>query len=297
TALTKAIAAEALGTAPGSLAYNAGQVFGGTGYSEDDVLAKYYRDAAAWRFLGPDNSTVFRRRGLDLLSSRPADGAPFSILPAEAQLVEDRAQRKALLAELDEIRVIRSRLRSVAGDWQAAGHNDDDMAPWIFPEVAERLGRQEGMLLAARALLLRTHARLEDGIPGEIEMSLLRVWLDAVAFSQSELEHLVGLEIASAHDVEDRPVVEPSAGPPPLLFADFVKSPVPYDSGDFLCKPADFAEPRYVPEMVETDPQLVGRQEEIRKLIQEHFGQPRQGLIYERYLERNHRPDESDLEF
>src|SRR5262249_37305138 len=34
--LIKAVVAEALGTAPGSLSYNAGQVFGGTGYSEDD---------------------------------------------------------------------------------------------------------------------------------------------------------------------------------------------------------------------------------------------------------------------
>src|SRR5262249_36826221 len=38
--LILALAAEALGTAPGSVSYNAGQVFGGTGYSEDDALAK-----------------------------------------------------------------------------------------------------------------------------------------------------------------------------------------------------------------------------------------------------------------
>src|SRR5262249_15645685 len=65
--LVKAITAEALGTAPGSVAYNAGQIFGGTGYSEDDLLSKYYRDASAWRFLGPENADVYRRRGAELL--------------------------------------------------------------------------------------------------------------------------------------------------------------------------------------------------------------------------------------
>src|SRR5260370_24523871 len=65
--LVKALAAEALGTAPGSLSYNAGQIFGGTGYSEDDILAKFYRDAAAWRFLGPANLQVYLHHGEHLL--------------------------------------------------------------------------------------------------------------------------------------------------------------------------------------------------------------------------------------
>ena len=57
---------EALGTAPGSVTYDAGQVFGGTGYSEDDILSKYFRDAAAWRFLGPENVQAFLNHGRDL---------------------------------------------------------------------------------------------------------------------------------------------------------------------------------------------------------------------------------------
>ena len=78
-ALVKAVVAEALGTAPGSVVYNAGQVFGGTGYSEDDVLSKFYRDAAAWRFLGPDNVQAFLRQGEKLLrplSPRAPAGDP-----------------------------------------------------------------------------------------------------------------------------------------------------------------------------------------------------------------------------
>ena len=117
--LVKAVAAEALGTAPGSVAYNAGQVFGGTGYSEDDILAKFYRDAAAWRFLGTPNV-----RRLPPARRRPArdwrpDGQRLAALPDEAELFDQLAQRKALQAELDEVRVCRSRLRGLVNDWQS----------------------------------------------------------------------------------------------------------------------------------------------------------------------------------
>lgn len=46
-----AYAVESLTPNHGAFAYNAGQVFGGTAYSEDDFLAKYYRDATTLRLL------------------------------------------------------------------------------------------------------------------------------------------------------------------------------------------------------------------------------------------------------
>ena len=85
----------ALGTAPGSVAYNAGQVFGGTGYSEDDILSKFYRDAAAWRFLGPTNSGVHARRGQALLRNWRANSQRLGTVSDEGQLFEQVAQRKA----------------------------------------------------------------------------------------------------------------------------------------------------------------------------------------------------------
>ena len=117
--LVKALVSEALGTAPGSLSYNAVQVFGGTGYSEDDILSKFYRDAAAWRFLGAPNVDVNRRYGQGLLHGGQLDSQKLAIVPGEAELFEDVAQRKALQAELDEIRNARSRLKSLALEWQS----------------------------------------------------------------------------------------------------------------------------------------------------------------------------------
>src|SRR5207253_4501365 len=67
---------------------------------------------------------------------------------------------------------------------------------------------------------------------------------------------------------------------------------------DFLAKPIDLAQPRLVPEMIETDPELRERDREYQTLLWEHFGQPRgDGLPYERHIERQHRPDLADLDF
>jgi electron transfer flavoprotein-quinone oxidoreductase len=297
--LVKALAAEALGTAPGSVSYNAGQVFGGTGYSEDDLLSKFYRDAAAWRFLGPDNVQVFLDQGETLLTGWEGEGQRLSGLTGEAELFDQLAQRKALQAELDEVRVHRSRVRSLVGDWRTAHAPGTDApgSPAARAELCEALGRQDAILLASKALLLRTHARLEQGLPSETELSLVRVWLESAAAALGEFEGSVRRQLDRAGRRDDRPVVDPSAGPPVTSYAEFLASPSPYDSGDFLLKPADLTQPRFVPEMIDADPDLAARKREFRDFFKAQFGAPRDGLVYERYIEREHRPDAADLDF
>jgi electron transfer flavoprotein-quinone oxidoreductase len=65
-ALVKLLASEALGPDPGSLTYNAGQIFGGTAYSEDDVLSKFYRDSVSFAYLLYDNEVLRRQIGPDI---------------------------------------------------------------------------------------------------------------------------------------------------------------------------------------------------------------------------------------
>jgi alkylation response protein AidB-like acyl-CoA dehydrogenase/flavin-dependent dehydrogenase/electron transfer flavoprotein alpha subunit/electron transfer flavoprotein alpha/beta subunit/ferredoxin-like protein FixX len=301
--LIKAVVAEALGTAPGSISYNAGQVFGGTGYSEDDILSKYYRDASAWRFVGPGNLDVYRSHGQELLGNWRPDGSRLATVVLEVELFEELAQRKALQGELDEVRNLRARLRGLVNDWQDASaerQQTEVSEPVLVAEVAEELARQDANLLASKALLLRTHARLEKGLGSEAEIALMRVWLDGVAGALEKFDNAVrrGL-MPPAADI--RPIVEPSAGPPVTRYADFLAAPCRFDSGDFLTAPIDLARPRYVPELNATDPALAEADRNFRTLLSDYFGQPRrigsEMGPYERYIERHHRPDDADLDF
>jgi len=303
--LVKVVVAEAMGTNPGSLSYNAGQVFGGTGYSEDDVLAKLYRDASAWRYLGPVNAEACRQHGDELLRGWRPDGSRLASLKSEAELFDQLAQRKALQAELDEVRVLRSRLRGMVNEWLAAAdyaegksESKTRFTARAHAEVSEGLARQDAHLLASKALLLRTHARLEQGLPAEAEVALARVWLECATLALEDFESTLRRHFSLADPHDERPVVEPSAGPPVAVYANLLSGPAPYDSGDFLEHPVNLLQPRMVPEMIEIDPALAARNQEFRDLIVGHFGKPRaEGISYERHIESAHRMDDDDLEY
>src|SRR5262249_8437263 len=101
TLLAKAVSAEALGSMPGSITYDACQVFGGTGYSEDDTLSKFFRDASLWRFIGAENAATFRQHGRDLIDSDSQN--PLSTVPDEASVVARIQRHVTLEAELTKV--------------------------------------------------------------------------------------------------------------------------------------------------------------------------------------------------
>ena len=57
-------------------------------------------------------------QGEALLSDWDGAGQRLSGLEGEAELFDQLAQRKALQAELDEVRVHRSRVRGLVGEWR-----------------------------------------------------------------------------------------------------------------------------------------------------------------------------------
>src|SRR5262249_5648724 len=135
---------------------------------------------------------------------------------------------------------------------------------------------------------------LEEGLGSEVELALLAVWLEGASAALEGLEEAVRRALTP---LPATPAVEASAGPPVTVYTGFLAAPVAYDSGDFLVKSADPLQPRYTPEMVQTDPRLSAYHRELRGLLTAQFGGLRDGLVYERYLEREHRPDDADLDF
>ena len=183
---------------------------------------------------------AYRQHGPRLLADAEQTRALLDV-PADWPTL---AQRRALVAEREEIREAEDRLLALAFD----GRNGSrEQAAEM--EVSAGFARQAAHVLASKLLLLRAHARLEEGFDAELAMPLLRVWLDYVATLFDELVIFVHEELRPLPRSSDRPLVELGAGPPPRTPAEYLAAPVSYMTGDFLLAPVDLLQPRLVPEM------------------------------------------------
>lgn len=282
--LVKAVVGELLGTAPGSLGYNAGQVFGGTGYSEDDILSKAYRDAAAWRFLGGPNPELFRAHGKSLKAPTAVRG--------EAEEFALLRRRGGLSPMLERIEALQAK---------ALPRERDD------GEAAEARGRLDAFLFASKALLLRLHRRLEAGLGSEAEEALAQVWFGQLRrwadewTAKGNAEPPAALQIPGYAPETDyrRFMQSPIKALPAGVKADdpAVKKALGYSTGDFLTAPLDLRLPRYVPELIEIDATLKAADERFHALIAQQFGAPREGQRFERWIEAQHLPGDADLDF
>jgi alkylation response protein AidB-like acyl-CoA dehydrogenase/flavin-dependent dehydrogenase/ferredoxin-like protein FixX len=282
--LAKAVVAEVLGSQPGSITYDACQVFGGTGYSEDDVISKYFRDASTWRFLGAENSAIYHSHGRTLLGATGELESALAIQD-EARVADLVRRHQTLVAEWEKTNKFQGRLTGILESVKPLSAKESE-------ELTEAVGRQGAFLRATKILLRETQRRLEACEPAETEVVLLRVWFDYVDAESLLFEKTAGHILHPPQGEISAPEAYPV-----ITHAEFVAAPCPYDSGDFLVKPADLEEPRFVPEIVGTDPQLTLRLHTIREQLLDQFGSPRDRLVYERYVERRHRPDEADLDF
>jgi electron transfer flavoprotein-quinone oxidoreductase len=244
--LCRALAAEALGVAPGSVSYNAAQLFGATGHLERTV-GGLIGAAIRGRFLGEPPGAAYRRYGQRLLAGEAPLPAPLSPTGPGAAA--------ALGAEREEIEKAEEQLAQLARAWAARPQPDGEEAD---AEVAEGLGRQGAYLLAGKLLLGRARDRLERGLDTAVEVALLRVWLDDAAAGLDEFAGLVWRQLRPAGAGGDRPLIEPGAGPPARTCADYLAAPAPYSSGDFLVGPVDLLQPRLVPEMALNEQVFLG---------------------------------------
>jgi flavin-dependent dehydrogenase len=155
------------------------------------------------------------------------------------------AQRRALLAEREELQAAEDRLSALASDGQQALREPDADAA-----LSGEWGRQAALVLAGKRLLLHTHTLLENGLDAELAIVLLRVWLDRSATLLDEFTIAVRDRLLPPTIGGGRPLVEPGGGTPPATLADYRNATDTYAPGDFLLTPVDLLQPRLVPEMV-----------------------------------------------
>lgn len=264
SALLFSLAALAFGPEAGCPAYDAGQVFGGFAYSEDDLLSRFYRDSALFRFLAPGYGAA---KGLR--------GALAGVSLEEACIDE--------LGSLD--RITGTPFDDLVRQWRAAAHALADI-----PAHADRTlaGEAAALLIGIRGVIVRCSSALDRGGSQEMEAAGIEVLLgladDAIARARLSAGRGAVASTAAFPTAPDLPRV-----PLDLAYEDFCALPgAPYRSGRFLLSVFDRS-PRYVPEMQLHDEALRTRWIELAGWFRENCrDKTGNGLGFERTVEALH---------
>ncbi|MGE5173229.1 MAG: acyl-CoA dehydrogenase family protein [Betaproteobacteria bacterium] len=261
--LLSAVAAMAFSPEPGAMGYDAGQVFGGFAYSEDDLMSRFYRDSALFRFLAPGYEAAAALHAS--LGSRSLSDA-FPELGSLGTVEDEPLGKLAMrLAEMGE------KGSALPGD------ADSTLA-----------GQAKALAIGIRGLLTRIEKEIALGRSMEAEAAAAEVLLGLAedAWNSAELSRGRGrVSPAALFPVEPR-------GAAVALeenYETFCMAPgAPHKSGGFLTNVFDRS-PRFVPEIQLHDPRLRARWAELADWFRinchdKKFG----GLFIERYIEKIH---------
>jgi electron transfer flavoprotein-quinone oxidoreductase len=273
--LISTLAALAFGPEHGTMGYDAGQVFGGFAYSEDDLLSRFYRDSALFRFLAPGYGAASRL--LAALGPQSFSSA-LRLHPAltSARVSAGRAQHSALPGEpLDKsaLRLTRLAERCAAIDAKAD------------PRLS---GEAQALALGMRLLLDRIEQGLDRGKSMEAEAAAFEVLLSLLedAVMKAELSASRGtVSPAALFPIEPTGAVAAID----LDYEAFCTAPgAPHQSGNFLVHAFDRS-PRFVPEVQLHEPRLRARWTELAGWFRNNCrDKPFEGLPIERYIEKIH---------
>ena len=262
--LAAAAAARAFGPENGSLAYDAGQVFGGFAYSEDDLLSRFYRDSSLFRFLAPGHNAAALLHAA--LGSRDLSGvltAELGALPSEQSLP----------------------LGPLAQRWAACKRRLQSHSFAANPQVC---GEAQAILLGTKALLARTEGLLEGGKSAEAETASVAVLLGLAENAVMRASLSAGWGGVSPWAVFPlEPAVEPAVLD--IDYPAFCSLPAPaHRSGQFLMTVFD-RRPRYLPEMQLHDPGLRKRWTELTTWFRRNCrDRSFDGKSFERHIEAIH---------
>ena len=262
--LTSTIAALAFGPEAGTMGYDAGQVFGGFAYSEDDLLSRSYRDSSLYRFLTPGYGAAASLNAAlgstDLESSLPELGSLKAI------------QGEPLAGAAARLRPIMEQCRAL-------------------PVEADGLlaGEAKALALGLRALLVVSEQELSRGRSNEAAAALIEVLLGLAEEALARAGRSAGQGRVSPLAVFP---MEPTGMPIKLDldYEAFCTAPgTPHRSARFLTTAMD-STLRFVPEMQLHDTKLRTRWAELAGWFKANCStKDFDGLSIERSIEKFHR--------
>jgi electron transfer flavoprotein-quinone oxidoreductase len=276
--LCATVATLAFGPQAGQMGYDAGQVFGGFAYSEDDLLSRAYRDSALFRFL-PAGFGAAERLMRRLQENRDA-------------LESAVASRNRLWNE-----VRKGPLADTATRW------DETTKRWmgLSSECDPALSGEAGaLLLGAHRVLCQVQQKLEQALPveGEAASSAVVIHLaeqavDAMEFRRRD-SPLLPIAVFPERPAAER--VELPMSYEAICNPSSAGSSQPYQSGQYLLAPLD-PSVRFVPEVQLHDPSLRDRWQGCTDWFLEHiWTKSFDGMHIERYVEKIHGIPDGTLE-
>ncbi len=295
-AVRKILSADAFGPRPGSFSYNCGQIFGGTAFSEDDCIAKYYRDSSPFRFLIAHDDALrveIGRRRLDVASSNqslipttPVESAWFETLRDEGPLATIVSRWETLCSEVNGWAAV------------ASAHRRGELDDLVCYQAGDLVARALGI----KVCILRTAWRLESGLAAAATLEATALLTDRfVAEVPGLLQDAelfgdvlrVGTESVEHGDFEPGAKIPDAEPYREVLATDFASQ-----SGIWLHQRFDRERLRYLPETLWNDARLRAFREEVEaEQRQRYVGTRFDGLTYNRYLEKLHTIPAEDIDY
>ncbi|MBI5206488.1 MAG: acyl-CoA dehydrogenase family protein [Candidatus Firestonebacteria bacterium] len=283
--LFKITALSAFGPGEGSFGYNAGQIFGGIGYSEDDLLGKYYRDSSFFRqLIGPEYK-LLRELGTEIFKNR-------DYFTKELHADKNKIQNNIIFN--DYIRKYEDEVNTFNLQFSAIIHGDikDDVNFLIM------LGKVFIELYIAKSVLqsvcndfcFETFTEKKLKILEHL-VSVLPISISAIKndFNQTAKTSEIGSKFLNNNNFNLELTEEKK-------YSELIKHGLKYNSGQVFTNPIDITRPVFCKDFLFNDKDLAAHWESISQTINEIVSRPLpDNLNYERYLEKIHGIPEEDI--
>jgi electron transfer flavoprotein-quinone oxidoreductase len=280
-----------------SITYRAGQVIGGSAFSEEDIFSKAYRDSSVFTHYIRENAELNVEIGSRISAG---DGSLLATIAPDLSAALDVVARRPIFDfEVNRLREAEMQLAE-----NMRGVLSQGQEPAVAEVVHDIAGELVTRLYVWARLMVRAYRRLEGALPAQRYLEAVQLWADIIEerllgledeLAQSAARIELGTDALQLDAYPDEPIA--TSGLDFDLDKDVIKGEVNYRSGDFLLKPFRIDETRYTPELQWVDDVTRNHYDEYLKEIRERFQTGRYKPSFERETERLHCIPREDIDW